>query len=260
MRASYGHAEDLRQVHLQDAPKTGAGRFPLRILNTAKETTMNPRDTLNATILVATTLVFSVAATFAQAASPSDRTVEVAYNGQTLFVDAADPSTTKGAHFIVEGIMYRPGTLDNCDHWGDSCGWVVNSEGELEPEFPEAVIGHFSCSGFVMATEGWDEYYGALLAGDFAAVAEWLALLRGQPSVRVTQTYDFNLGAPGHDMVITDGYEVFAFAGDPMPRPITGGSGKFRGASGESILREISRFNASGAASVVVEFPFAVIK
>ena len=205
-------------------------------------------------------LVLAVAVSSEVSAGAGDRIVEVAYNGQTLFVDPVDPTTTRGAHFIVEGVIYRSGTLDNCEHWGDSCGWVVNSAGELEPEFPEAVIGHFTCSGFVMATEGWDEYYGALVTGDWTELAAWLETLRGQPSVRVTQTYDFNLNAPGHDMVITEGYEVFALPGDPMSRPITGGSGKFKGASGESILREISRINATGSSSVTVEFPFAVVK
>ena len=221
---------------------------------------MNARDTLSRMIHVAIVLTIFAAAPFAAYAGANDRIVEVAYNGQTLFVDPVDPTSTRGAHFIVEGIIYRSGTLDNCEYWGDSCGWIVNAAGELEPEFPDAVIGHFSCSGFVMATEGWDEFYGALVSGDWVAVQHWVETLRGQPSVRVTQTYDFNLNAPGHDMVITDGYEVFALPGDPMPRPITGGSGKYKGASGESILREVSRFNATGSSSVTVEFPFAVGK
>lgn len=221
---------------------------------------MHIRDRLSNAILVATSLIFLTAAATAARAEGDSRSVEVAYNGQTLFVDAADPTTTRGAHFIVEGIIYRSGTLSNCANWGDSCGWVVNADGELEPEFPEEVIGHFSCSGFVMATEGWDDFYGALVSGDFAGVQQWVETLRGQPAVRVTQSYDFNLDAPGRDMVITDGYEVFTLAGDSVARPITGGSGKFKAASGESVLTEITRFNASGAATVVVEFPFAVTK
>lgn len=219
---------------------------------------MKPLDITSPKQILLTVLLYSLTVATNLHAADDFNTVDVAYNGQSLFFDSIDPTTTKGAHFIYEGIIYRAGTLTNCDTWGDSCGWVVNAWGELEPEYPDEVIGYFTCSGFVMATEGWDEFFFALVGGDIAGAMTSLEELRGKPSVRVTQTYDFSGGAPGSNMVVTDGYELFALPGDSVARPVIGGSGRFKKAKGESKLIELTRVNASGGPSVIVEFPFDI--
>jgi len=219
----------------------------------------------NRTAALAAVALLSLALAVPGSAAAADprRTVEVALSGPSLQLDFVNPPSTRGAHFIVEGVIYPAGTLDHCDALGDSCGWIVNAEGGLEPEYPERVIGTFTCSGWILSSDVWDEGFPLLLAGlgsgDFTAFEEVLEAHRGEPSVRVTQTYDFAYGSrPGQHMLTTEGYELFSLPGDSVERPVTGGTGIFSTVKGPSTLTSILPVNVSGSSTIAVTFPAAV--
>jgi len=219
----------------------------------------NRTAALTAVALLALTLA---APGSANAVDPR-RTVEVALSGPSFQLDFVNPPSTAGAHFIVEGVIYPAGTLEHCAALGDSCGWIVNAAGGLEPEYPDRVIGSFTCSGWVLSAEVWDVGFPALLAGlgsgDFTEFLAVLEAHRGEPSVRVTQTYDFAYGnRPGQHLLVTEGFELFSLPGDSVERPVTGGTGIFSNVKGPSTLTSILPVNVSGSSSIAVTFPSAV--
>jgi hypothetical protein len=119
-----------------------------------------------------------------------------------------------GDYFMQEGLMYRPGTLaKNCPA-GTRCG--LNADGS--PQFPEAVIGKFTCYGSFVGK------------GAATAAGTW---------VYTTQVFEFNaqtlekdVFAPGDSAIVSLGPERNDL-GLPWSRAVSGGYGKYRGAQGE---------------------------
>jgi len=148
----------------------------------------------------------------ASAASPSEMQEEV----QILEFDVAedmnrfifdkdiaydDGMPADGSSFITRGYLYEPGTLN------ESNG--VNPDGS--PEFPEKVIGEWICQGYMINDAG------------HATGGVW-----------VFSTQFFQLGdEPGAQTLVTTGYEL-ADVGVAIARAVTGGSGDYKTARGES--------------------------
>jgi hypothetical protein len=124
------------------------------------------------------------------------------------------PGPVFGDYFMQEGLIYEGGTLSaNCEG-GDGCG--LNEDGT--PEFPEAVIGKWTCYGSFVGKGG--------------ATAEGVWLYS-------TQVYEFdveqvepNVFAPGEHALVSVGPERNDL-NVPWDRAITGGYGKFRHARGQ---------------------------
>ncbi len=107
-----------------------------------------------------------------------------------------------GSPFITTGYLYPEGTLEGTDG--------VNDDGS--PEFPDKVIGTWSCRGWI---------YGDITDAE------------GKPIAITTQV--FQLGEEyGNQTIITDGFE-FMEPGTVFTRAIVGGSGNYRSAQGEQI-------------------------
>ncbi len=106
-----------------------------------------------------------------------------------------------GSNFITRGYLYPAGTLT------DSNG--VNPDGS--PEFPELVIGEWICEGYMINDAG------------HATEGVW---------VFSTQFFQFSEEA-GAETIVTTGYEL-ADMGEAISRAITGGTGKYNDARGES--------------------------
>ena len=104
----------------------------------------------------------------------------------------------KGTPFIVSGYLYPRGTFSR---YGLLSG--VHPDGS--PEFPELVVGTWSC-------RGWH-----LQDGDAAT----------GPVVATTQVFDFDPDRPGTRTIVTDGIELADFH-VPFERAVTGGTGSFR--------------------------------
>ena len=130
---------------------------------------------------------------------------EVAEDGTHFVYDPdlahEDGMPAYGASFITRGYIYPAGTLT------ESNG--VNSDGS--PEFPDQVLGEWICRGWM--------------------VGEGMRTTTG-PMVITTQLYSFG-DVPGSAMIVTDGHEL-ADVGVEVTRAITGGTGTFIGAGGES--------------------------
>ena len=137
--------------------------------------------------------------------SRTGRTIrlEVAETGSRFvpdehFVDAAGVPT-RGNYFVTDGYLYRPGTLTCVD--GACNGVIFNAEGNPTPEFPERLIGTWTCYGTHTADA---------------------ATTTTGPLVVTTQVYNF--GVVGEQMVVTNGFEL-ADVGVPVGRAIVGGTG-----------------------------------
>lgn len=153
--------------------------------------------------------------------------IEVSENGNRYIQDAEpvdeDGLPLYGTEFITEGYIYPPGTLDEMN------GTLPDGS----PEFPELVIGHWTC-------RGWH-------------VGEGAHTVEG-PVVVTTQIYDFNYKAPwGAMTIVTDGYEVMA-PGKQFTRAVTGGTGQFKYARGEQHQTLINFPNNSIGVNLEVEF------
>ena len=138
-------------------------------------------------------------------------TVEVAETGSrfvpgTTPVDA-DGNPTRGNFFITEGYIYESGTLTCAD---DACDGVIYDEsGNPSPEFPDAVIGTWTCYG-THTEDG--------------------ATTTTGPIVVTTQIFDLGDGA-GEDTVVTSGLE-YIDVGLPISRVVVGGTGAYADADG----------------------------
>ena len=124
-----------------------------------------------------------------------------------------------GNSFITRGYIYPAGTLS------ESNG--VNADGS--PEFPDQVLGEWVCRGWFV--------------GEGARTASG-------PMVITTQLYNFG-GELGTAMIVSDGYEL-ADVGVEIARAITGGTGRFVGASGEA-RQTFLGFNASEGVNLQYE-------
>lgn len=122
-----------------------------------------------------------------------------AFDDQPVFDDGMP---AYGNSFVTEGYLYPEGTLNG------SNGVLPNGE----PEFPELVLGTWTCRGWFV-NDGAHSETG--------------------PIVITTQV--FNLGETyGDTTIITDGYELVDF-NVPIKRAITGGTGDYVDASGEAV-------------------------
>jgi hypothetical protein len=137
-----------------------------------------------------------------------EQTLEVAEIGSRYVLDLAEGQTqpVRGTTFITEGYLYPEGTLSCND---DACdGVVYDAAGVPSPEFPDKVVGMWTCYGTTLEE-------GAVTSG---------------PNVASTQLYELG-AAPGADTVVSIGLEL-ADIGVPIQRAITGGTGEHAGASG----------------------------
>lgn len=98
-----------------------------------------------------------------------------------------------GNAFVTQGYIYPHGTLDG------SNGVLPNGE----PEFPDKVIGEWTCRGWFV--------------GDGAHT-------ESGPWVITTQVYDLG-DAPGDVTLVSEGYEL-ADVNESVQRAITGGTGR----------------------------------
>ena len=106
-----------------------------------------------------------------------------------------------GSAFITQGYLYPAGTLNGSNG--------VMPDGS--PEFPDKVLGEWTCYGYYV--------------GDGAHTTSG-------PMVITTQI--FNIGeTPGETTIVTSGYEV-ADLNVPVARAITGGTGEYKNAGGET--------------------------
>ena len=182
---------------------------------TTTSTPTRRRTRLRAARLAAATIgLASVIASGTAIASTSDTSpdsqvleVDVAEDG-TRFVIAEAPVFDDGfpAHgnaFLTQGYIYPAGTLT------DSNG--VNPDGT--PEFPDEVIGEWSCSGYFIGE------------GAHATEGAW---------VYTTQLFAFGDDADtGAETIVVTGYEG-AEVGAIVTGAITGGTGDYATASGEA--------------------------
>ncbi len=155
-------------------------------------------------VLVAIFSIAGVSATLAQDSSAEADAqiieVEVAEDG-TRFVFGTeqlheDGMPAYGSPFVTQGYIYPVGTLNG------SNGVLANGE----PEFPELVIGEWTCYGWMIGE------------GGHATTGEWVVS---------TQIYAFE-----DNIIVTNGFEL-ADLNVPVARAITGGTGEYSGARGQ---------------------------
>ncbi|MBN2700204.1 MAG: hypothetical protein JXR29_01985 [Methylothermaceae bacterium] len=155
--------------------------------------------------------------------------VEVSENIQRFIFDET-PLTTDangndvpgdGNEFKTEGYIYEPGTLI-----GDGDG--VNPDGS--PQYPDRVIGRWTCWGFHV--------------GNGAATETG-------PVVITHQLFDFGERF-GHRSIVTAGFELVDI-GEPIQRAITGGTGPYRNARGE-VVQTLIGFNGQNGVNLHVRF------
>jgi hypothetical protein len=133
--------------------------------------------------------------------------VDVAEDGTRFVIDEApvfdDGFPAYGNAFVTQGYIYPAGTLT------DSNG--VNPDGT--PEFPDKVIGEWSCSGYFIAD------------GAHTTEGSW---------VYTTQLFAFGDDADnGAETIVVTGYES-GVPGDTVTGAITGGTGRYVTARGEA--------------------------
>jgi hypothetical protein len=125
-----------------------------------------------------------------------------------------------GSSFITRGYLYKAGTLK-----GDGDG--VNKDGS--PQYPDKVIGEWICQGYMI---------------NEAAHAK--------SGVWVFSTQFFQLGTrPGAKTIVTQGYEL-ADIGVAISRAISGGTGQYKDARGES-KQALLGFNQSEGVNLRVQ-------
>ena len=177
--------------------------------------------------LVSTLVAFAVAGD--DASAKTTLKFDIAENGTRfspagIFVhDDENGYPAFGDPFVTEGYIYPAGTLaqDADGNWNG-----VNEDGS--PEFPDLVIGRWTCSGWHVG-DGGNTVTG--------------------PWVVSTQVYDLG-DAAGEESVVTHGYETpESFA---IMRAITGGSGKYSNARGE-MTQTFMGFNGALGVTLQVE-------
>lgn len=130
-----------------------------------------------------------------------------------------DGMPADGSAFITRGYIYEHGTLDGSNG--------VNPDGS--PEFPDKVIGEWICQGYMINDAG------------HATGGVW-----------VVSNQFFQFGdEPGAQTIVTYGYEL-AGAGEAIARAITGGTGEYKTARGES-TQTLLGLNASEGVNLRVE-------
>lgn len=130
-----------------------------------------------------------------------------------------DGMPADGSSFITRGYLYEYGTLQG--------GNGVNADGS--PEFPDKVLGEWICQGYMINEAA------------HASTGVW-----------VFSTQFFQLGEEaGAQTIVTQGYEL-ADVDVAIARAITGGTGDYKSAGGESSQMFLG-FNASEGVNLRVE-------
>jgi hypothetical protein len=164
-----------------------------------------------AAVAAVTGLVAGVASDAAADGNSRGRTrtveVDVAEDGTRFVIDEApvfdDGFPAYGNAFVTQGYIYPAGTLT------DTNG--VNPDGT--PEFPDKVIGEWSCSGYFIAD------------GAHTTEGSW---------VYTTQLFAFVDDADnGAETIVVTGYES-GVPGDTVAGAITGGTGRYLAVRGEA--------------------------
>jgi len=155
---------------------------------------------------------------------PHAFTVDVAENGNRFVFDETpvypNGLPAYGGEFVTEGYLYPGGTLNGSNG--------VNQDGT--PEFPNLVIGRWTC-------RGWHIGDGALTVTG--------------PWVITNQLFD--LGEEfGSRSITNEGYELVDL-NTPFKRAITGGTGRFDKARGDSTQIFLG-FNSSNGVVLRVRF------
>jgi hypothetical protein len=144
------------------------------------------------------------------------------------------PGPVFGDYFMQEGLIYEGGTLAaNCEG-GDGCG--LNPDGT--PEFPEAVIGKWTC-------------YGSF-AGNGGATPEGVWLYSTQVYEFDVEQIDDNVFAPGEHALVSHGPERNDLD-VPWDRAITGGYGEFKRSVGQVQQTKIG-FNQTECENFTFDF------
>ena len=144
------------------------------------------------------------------------------------------PGPAFGDFFMQEGLIYEGGTLAANCAGGDGCG--LNPDGT--PEFPEAVIGKWTC-------------YGSFV-GNGGATAEGVWLYSTQVYEFDVEQLDDNVYAPGLHALISHGAERIDLD-VPWHRAVTGGYGQFDGSVGQLRQTKIG-FNQTECENFTFDF------
>ena len=139
-----------------------------------------------------------------------------------------------GDYFMQEGFIYKAGTLAKHCAGGDGCG--LNPDGT--PQFPEAVLGKWTCYGSFVGKGG--------------ATTRGTWLYSTQVFEFGAQQLEPNVFSPGEHTVISLGSEPTDL-GVPFSRPISGGTGRFRSALGEVVQTRIG-FNPTTCENFTFDF------
>ncbi len=179
-------------------------------------------------VLIFASLAVIITGGIVQASGPgpsklAEMTFQVAENGSRFVFSQdrlfADGLPRYGSAFVTEGYMYPEGTLNGTNG--------VLPDGQ--PEFPDKVLGKWTCYGWMIGD------------GAHTTTGQW---------VISTQVYQFEDGST----LITDGFEVVDFD-VPTARAITGGTGSYRGASGE-MVQTLHGFTEQMGVNLTVNFQF----
>jgi hypothetical protein len=158
--------------------------------------------------------------------NPHTFSVDIAEDASRFSLDEAprqeDGTPAYGGAFVIQGYIYPAGTLD-C---ADGCGVMPDGS----PEFPDEVMGEWSCWGYF--------------------VGDGIRTVTG-PWVLSTQLYSFGDEA-GAKTVTTIGYEIIDF-NELVERSVTGGTGCYRTAAGTQ-SQEVIGLNRTGALNLRVNF------
>lgn len=130
-----------------------------------------------------------------------------------------------GATFVVQGVIYPEGTFEK-----NGLNSGLRADGT--PEFPELVIGTWTCRGWF--------------------VGDGFATLTG-PFVVTTQIYDFDPDVPGSNTVVSEGLELVDL-NVPFLRAVTGGTGPNRGVFAGHVSQTGVGVNATGLFNFTFEF------
>ncbi|MEM7008098.1 MAG: hypothetical protein AAF462_03100 [Thermodesulfobacteriota bacterium] len=162
----------------------------------------------------------TLGATNAEARNRRNLDLEVCCNGNSIRFEGPQgpnpnnlsdlgPHPYYGASFVVQGIIYPSGTLP-------TVGSGILGDGS--PQFPDSVLGTWTCRGWFV--------------GDSVNDARGGIFTPTGPFVATTQLYDLDSENPGAEMLVTDGVELIDLD-VPFQRAITGGTGIYRKARGE---------------------------
>jgi hypothetical protein len=201
---------------------------------------MRRKTTITMTALAG--CLYAVLAGASAVAAKETLTLEVAEIGSRYVPDLPVGQTQplRGTTFVTEGYLYAEGTLTCAE--GACDGVVYDEQGNPAPEFPDQVVGMWTCYG------------------TFTEVAQPAST---GPLLVSTQYYDLGDG-PGADMFVTSGWEL-ADVGVPVSRAITGGTGKHAGASGvqtqallgynnaETVLGDVPAFGVALSVELVTD-------